>query len=54
MEYEMKPAAEGLCMNNTGVFCDEHNCERCGWNPEVEAARKANIRERIVRERASK
>ena len=29
------------CRYNIGVDCTEHpNCQRCGWNPQVERYRK--------------
>lgn len=28
------------CLYNQGVNCGIHQCESCGWNPEVEARRK--------------
>lgn len=54
MEEEKMELIAGLCIHNPGVFCDEHKCRNCGWDPEVESVRKANIRERIIRERASR
>lgn len=27
-----------------GIVCSYRNCEICGWNPEIEAERKARIR----------
>ncbi len=34
------------CQFNNGVVCEkkERFCEACGWNPEVEAERKKEIR----------
>ena len=28
------------CMYNEYVVCGLHNCKNCGWNPNVELARK--------------
>lgn len=48
-EEKMEPIA-GLCIHNPGVFCDEHKCRNCGWDPTVEARRKKEIRSRVVKE----
>ena len=29
-----------LCVHNEAVVCKLRNCQRCGWNPDVEASRK--------------
>ena len=35
------------CPHNEGVMCAHTaDCENCGWNPEVEARRIAEIREK--------
>lgn len=31
------------CLYNIGVDCANQQCERCGWNPEVEKIRKAKL-----------
>ena len=31
------------CIYNSYVVCVEHNCQSCGWNPEVETKRKAAL-----------
>lgn len=31
---------EWQCPYNEAVVCKEQECERCGWNPEVDAVRK--------------
>ena len=34
--------------SNMGICCTEHGrCESCGWNPEVDAARKREIKRAI-------
>ena len=38
-----KPWKETPCIHNDGVVCDVHNCETCGWNPDVEKKRKEAI-----------
>ena len=44
----------GLCIyRNGGVFCDTpyvEKCEKCGWNPEVEAERIAEWRGQVTYE----
>ncbi len=42
-ENRPKKYALDSCLYNEGVSCDpkDRNCEKCGWNPEVLAARKA-------------
>lgn len=32
------------CAYNNGVVCGYNLCADCGWNPEVEAKRKAALR----------
>lgn len=40
-----------MCPFNKSVDCDkDKHCETCGWNPEVDAQRRAIIRERIQSE----
>lgn len=34
------------CPHNDGVECDQKQCYRCGWNPDVEKRRKEKIRQR--------
>ena len=36
------------CKFNVGVGCAGGACERCGWNPSVEARRKMRIREELT------
>ena len=44
MLYKKIPFA---CLYNKGVEClEQANCERCGWNPEIEAIRKARLERR--------
>ena len=31
------------CMHNDGVICNDHKCDGCGWNPEVQKARKEKV-----------
>ena len=31
------------CKYNDGVFCLDHKCEGCGWNPDVQKARKKDM-----------
>lgn len=36
--------AEKNCAFNASVNCEKHdNCKKCGWNPVVEAKRKAKM-----------
>jgi len=40
------------CVFNKGVECDchlesDHKCQKCGWNPEVMAARKNELYQRM-------
>lgn len=28
------------CIYNDGVFCAEHHCYNCGWNPWIDERRK--------------
>ena len=38
------------CTMNKGIVCIEHkNCDRCGWNPEVELQRKEMLKARVRR-----
>lgn len=32
-----------LCLHNVGVSCENHQCDGCGWNPDVQKARKEKI-----------
>lgn len=34
----------GVCLFNTSVDCLDKKCDRCGWNPEVDKARKFKLR----------
>ena len=34
---------EAECKYNDGVLCARRKCEKCGWNPEVEKARKEKL-----------
>lgn len=44
MSSKTKPVP---CSHNEGVYCSHTaDCENCGWNPEVEARRIAEIREK--------
>ena len=36
------------CRFNTNIMCDTHKCDKCGWNPEVEKERIADIRARFA------
>lgn len=36
------------CKQNPGVGCAGGACDRCGWNPAVEARRKIRIREEMT------
>lgn len=37
------------CKHRVGVYCDTGGaCDRCGWNPAVEARRKIRIREEMT------
>lgn len=31
------------CVYNDGVMCDDPNCKRCGWNPDVTKRRMGAI-----------
>lgn len=35
---------EKKCPMNEGITCGGGDCFRCGWNPEVEKARKEKLR----------
>ena len=37
------------CPHNDGVDCRRRTCDNCGWLPEVEAKRKAKIREAFTK-----
>ncbi len=40
-------ATQGDCPKqpeNPGLVCGKANCDRCGWNPDVEKRRKEKIR----------
>ncbi len=43
--YEKKRSKpiEAVCKYNDGVLCANHKCDRCGWNPVVEKARKEKL-----------
>ena len=34
---------ENLCIYNGSVVCVKHDCQSCGWNPQVETERKAAL-----------
>lgn len=34
---------ERICWYNTAIMCDSEECYRCGWHPEVAAARKEKL-----------
>ena len=34
---------ENLCVYNDSVVCVEHDCQKCGWNPQVETERKESL-----------
>lgn len=34
------------CPHNVGVLCADHQCDKCGWNPEVEKKRKESLYEK--------
>ena len=38
------------CKFNGGVNCGIEECEKCGWNPEVEQRRKEALRKRYADE----
>lgn len=39
------------CKYNKAVVCEENNdCNKCGWNPEVDEIRKAWTRDKIIKE----
>lgn len=49
-------AKMGSCCNNPNVWCEAINddsskprpwCKKCGWNPEVEARRKAENKRKL-------
>lgn len=38
------------CIFQRNVMCDEMHCEKCGWNPDVDAKRKEETRKRFAKE----
>lgn len=44
---EFEPVYPGECLFNKGVCCTDKDCEGCGWNPDVEEARKKKTREEL-------
>ena len=34
-----KHSTEYECEYQMGIYCQERNCKKCGWNPEVAKAR---------------
>lgn len=46
MNKEQKQGANS-CRFNEGVACEKQECQGCGWNPEVMAARDAAIRQKL-------
>lgn len=47
---EMNPVLMPYCKYNMAVSCTDHKCENCGWNPEVDEARREKTRERVRNE----
>lgn len=42
---------EACCIYKYFINCSDHSkCETCGWRPEVEAYRKAKLREEFEKE----
>lgn len=42
--FEVRSHKPGDCLYNVGVNCGNHaNCDKCGWNPAVEKARKEKL-----------
>lgn len=36
--------ADKSCVFNSSIICNQQDiCKKCGWNPEVEAKRKAKM-----------
>lgn len=51
LSYDWKSYKKGchtmyVCRYNENVSCNDRNCGKCGWNPEVEAARSKAIFEK--------
>ena len=44
-DYKRIIELENPCKHNKGVICDDQKCDGCGWNPEVQKARKEKIME---------
>lgn len=36
------------------VWCEDQNCEKCGWNPEVAEARLEAVKQKLAEEEAAK
>ena len=34
---------KNCCIYNESVVCVKHDCQSCGWNPQVETERKAAL-----------
>ena len=49
----MASACAGFCKYQSGVMCSDKNCGGCGWNPDVEAARKQKIRAALTEQGAA-
>ena len=49
--FYRKPGADiktkHLCLYNVGVSCENHQCEVCGWKPDVQKAREEKIMEGV-------
>lgn len=40
-----------VCPHNVSVDCTgDKNCDKCGWNPKVDAERKKKTREKLLTE----
>ena len=42
-EKKQSDSTRPVCQYNDGVLCEKQKCENCGWNPEVEKARKEKL-----------
>lgn len=38
-----------ICCHNHMIDCSNHKCEKCGWNPEVNADRIERMKEKFLR-----
>lgn len=54
MSWEKDIDGRWICPHNRGVSCENRDCCRCGWNPEVAEKRTerilAGLREETPRE----